>query len=94
MGASDVPRPPQVKNTIKPESENIRTVQVGQSTIYIRDDGSTIHYESDLPINMFDFMDFLNDNYGPNREMGETVMIGNKDKQSKVDFIATAQPPQ
>ena len=88
MGASDVPRPPQVKNTIKPESENIRTVQVGQSTIHIRDDGNTIHYESDLPINMFDFMDFLNGNYGPNREMGETVKIK---KTVKPDVVAEAQ---
>lgn len=48
-------------NSTQPKSQ---TVKAGKSTINIRDDGSTIHYESDTAIDLFDFLDFLSGGYG------------------------------
>ena len=62
-------------------------MKTGKSTINIRDDGSTIHYDSDTAIDLFDFLDFLSGRYGPSNEMTESVKIS---KTTEPDLVAGA----
>ena len=73
MGKDDKEQMQKPAEITEPQSPKVQTVKAGKSTINIRDDGSTIHYESDTAIDLFDFLDFLSGRYGPNNEMAGSV---------------------
>ena len=72
-GQKGIQQPQKPTKTTEPKQQNTNTVKAGKSTINIRDDGSTIHYNSDTAIDLFDFLDFLSGRYGPSNEMAESV---------------------
>ena len=90
-GKKETQQPQKLTKTTEPKQQNTNTVKAGKSTINIRDDGSTIHYDSDTAIDLFDFLDFLSGRYGPNNEMAESVKIA-KEISEIPDLIAKAQP--
>ncbi|MBP1553072.1 MAG: hypothetical protein J6B21_02860, partial [Oscillospiraceae bacterium] len=90
-GTNGIKQPQKPTKTTEPKQQNTNTVKAGKSTINIRDDGSTIHYDSDTSIDLFDFLDFLNGRYGPNNEMAESMKIA-KEISEIPDLIAKAQP--
>ncbi|MBP1551163.1 MAG: hypothetical protein J6C04_02675, partial [Oscillospiraceae bacterium] len=72
-GTNGIKQPQKLTKTTEPKQQNTNTVKAGKSTINIRDDGSTIHYDSNTAIDLFDFLDFLSGRYGPSNEMAESV---------------------
>ena len=88
-GQKGIQQPQKPTKTTEPKQQNTNTVKAGKSTINIRDDGSTIHYDSDTAIDLFDFLDFLSGRYGPNNEMAESVKIA---KPTEPDLVASAAP--
>ena len=86
-GKNGIKQPQKLTKTTEPKQQNTNTVKAGKSTINIRDDGSTIHYNSDTAIDLFDFLDFLSGRYGPSNEMAESVKIA---KPIEPDLVADA----
>lgn len=86
-GTNGIKQPQKLTKTTEPKQQNTNTVKAGKSTINIRDDGSTIHYDSDTAIDLFDFLDFLSGRYGPSNEMAESVKIS---KPTEPDLVAGA----
>ncbi len=88
-GKKETQQPQKLTKTTEPKQQNTNTVKAGKSTINIRGDGSTIHYNSDTAIDLFDFLDFLSGRYGPSNEMAESVKIA---KPTEPDLVASAAP--
>jgi len=86
-GTNGIKQPQKLTKNTEPKQQNTNTVKAGKSTINIRDDGSTIHYDSDTAIDLFDFLDFLNGRYGPNTEMSDSMKIA---KPTEPDLVAGA----
>jgi len=86
-GKKETRQPQKLTKTTEPKQQNTNTVKAGKSTINIRDDGSTIHYDSDTAIDLFDFLDFLSGRYGPSNEMAESVKIA---KPTAPDLVSGA----
>ena len=87
MGKNEIVQPLKPTKTSDSRKQKKQTVKAGKSTINIRDDGSTIPYDSDTAIDLFDFLDFLSGRYGPNNEMAESVKIA---KPTEPDLVAGA----